>query len=227
MDILLYHADVGELKDPALFQALYRAVSSSRREKIDRLRAEQSRLLSLGAGALLEAALAECGVSSPRFDQDENGKPCLSDQNKLFFNLSHSGSEVFCAVSDRPVGCDVEQVRAAKLRVARRFFCEEEYRALLDCADEAARARLFYRYWTLKESFLKATGFGLSFPMNRFCFLLDTDSITIRQSVDERPYAFRTFSEDGYQFAVCSADRPLDDIRMTARSLRELKLGAK
>ena len=103
MDILLYHADVGELKDPALFQALYRAVSSSRREKIDRLRAEQSRLLSLGAGALLEAALAECGVSSPRFDQDENGKPCLSDQNKLFFHLLIRSSRWENSVFARPI----------------------------------------------------------------------------------------------------------------------------
>ena len=225
MEIILYFGDVGELHDPALFQALYRSVSGSRREKIDRLRSEKGRLLSLGAGALLEAALAECGVSSPRFEADENGKPFLPDRDDLFFNLSHSGSKVFCAVSDRAVGCDVEQIRSAKLRIARRYFCEEEYRALLACADEAARDRLFYRYWTLKECFLKATGFGLSLPMNRFCFLLDGDSISIRQSVDERPYAFRTFSVDGYQFAVCSAERTLNGVRLSARSFRELALG--
>ena len=222
MEILLYYADVGELEDPLLFQSLYRSVSHTRQEKIDRVRIQAGKLLSLGAGALLEAALAECGLSDPHFAQDEHGKPYLKDRKDLCFNLSHSGSKVFCAVSSREIGCDVERIRRTRLKLARRFFCEEEYRALLDCVEGDAQDRLFCWYWTLKESFLKATGLGLRLPMNSFCFLHSDDRITICQSLDERPYAFCTFSTEAYQFAVCSVERPLDQVRLTERRFREL-----
>ena len=224
MEILLYYADVRELEDPLLFQSLYRTVSHTRQEKTDRVRNRAGKLLSLGAGALLETALTECGLSDPHFERDENGKPYLTDRKDLCFNISHSGAKVFCAVSDRAIGCDVEQIRAARLKLARRLFCEEEYRALLDCEEGAAQDRLFCWYWTLKESFLKATGLGLRLPMNSFCFFPGEDGITIRQSLDERRYDFRTFSTDAYQFAVCSVERPLDQVRLTERRFREIAM---
>ena len=131
MEIKLFTADVEALEEPLLFRALYRAVSAPRREKIDRISAQKGKLLSLGAGALLEAALAERGVCSPRLILKANEKPYLADRNDLFFNLSHSGTKVLCAISDHEIGCDVEQLRPARLQLARRCFCAEEYQAIL------------------------------------------------------------------------------------------------
>ena len=222
MEIRLYFADVEALHDPLLFQQLYQSVSEERRQAVDRLRPAAGKLLSLGAGALLEASLAELGVSSPRPARDQNGKQYLPERDDLCFNISHSGTKVLCAVSGRAVGCDLERIRAARLAVARRCFCPEEYQALLDCPDEAERDRLFYRYWTLKESFLKAIGSGLRISLNAFCILPEGDEIRVRQTLDPRQFAFRSFTVDGYQFALCSADQSAEGVRLEERSFSEL-----
>lgn len=222
MEIKLFTADVAALKDPLLFRALYTSVSAPRREKIDRIQAQKGRLLSLGAGALLEAALAELGIRSPRLILKANGKPYLADRNDVFFNLSHSGTKVLCALSDHEIGCDVEQRRSAKLPLARRCFCAEEYQAILNERDSAARDRLFYRFWTLKESFLKVTGLGLQLPLNAFQIRIAEDRITVEQSVDTRHYAFCSFSTDDYEYALCSADRIPEGVKLTLRSFPSL-----
>ena len=222
MVIKLYFADVGPLEDPDLFAALYQAVSPSRRKKVDRVRTVGGKLLSLGAGALLEASLAELGVTAPRLDLGENGKPYLADQPGLFFNLSHSGTRVLCALSDGEIGCDVERVKAPRLKVARRCFHPLEVRALDQCKDPAAQAALFYKLWTLKESFLKVTGLGFQLPLNAFSIELEGETITVNQSVDDRQYAFLAFSGDGYQYAVCGADHSLSGIALTERFFPEL-----
>lgn len=222
MEIRLYTADVGVLADAALFETLYRAVSPARRAQTERVRPPAGKRLSLGAGALLEAALAELGVRAPRYSYGPNGKPCLADRDDLHFNLSHSGTRVLCAISDRAVGCDVERLRAARLAVAKRCFCAAEYRALLDCADEAARDRLFYQLWTLKESFMKATGLGFQLPLNAFQLQITENGISVAQQLDARPYCFRSFFTDGYAYALCCAGRPPDGVGLSERDFSSL-----
>ena len=221
MEIQLYYADVGPLEDALLFLRLYQGVSRARREKVDRVKTPRGKLLSLGAGALLEACLAELGMPAAHIEQDQNGKPYLPDEN-LYFNISHSGTKVLCAVSDHEIGCDVEQVRAARLGVARRYFCPEEYQSLLACRDAAAQDRLFIRLWTLKESFLKAVGLGFRLPPNRFCIQVQGEEISVRQSLDARSYYFQAFSRAECEFALCSIDKPVEGVPLTERRLSEL-----
>jgi 4'-phosphopantetheinyl transferase len=83
-----------------------------------------------------------------------NGKPCVPGA-RVKFNLSHSGELALCAVaSDREVGVDVKRVRAVPemRRIVERFFPGEE------AGDPAA----FFRLWTRREAFVKATGRGLA-----------------------------------------------------------------
>ena len=57
-----------------------------------------------------------------------------------------------CVVSDHEAGCDVEKITVMDMDIARRFFCAEEYAALMSCRDADSRNALFFRYWTLKET---------------------------------------------------------------------------
>ena len=205
----VYAADVSGLADAERFQQLYRQVSAARRAKVDRIRLEKDKCLSLGAGALLEAALAAEGVSDFTMTCGHNGKPRLAHTQNIHFSLSHSGTKVMCAVSDSDIGCDVERVAEIDMQIARRFFCAGEYESLMQCGDDEKRKILFFRYWTLKESFLKATGRGFQLPLNQFCVSFHDGDITVSQSVDQRNYYFQEFDlNDGYRYALCSADKP-------------------
>jgi len=213
--IKVYTADVGALTDAQRFRQLYERVSAQRREKVDRLKQEKDKRLALGAGALLEAALAAEGLSDFTMTTEHNGKPRLAHVQNVHFNISHSGTKVMCAVSDSEIGCDVERIAACKMDIARRFFHAGEYAALLQCDDRERQNRLFFRYWTLKESFMKATGLGFQLPLDEFCIVLSESEISVRQSVDDRAYYFREFDlHDGFQYAVCSAEKPLGKLEL-------------
>ena len=177
-------ADVGPLREEETFRRHFRRMPDDRQEKILRLRQERDRRLSLGAGILLREALKLEGleIRELRLERGEHEKPCFPEIRERFqFNLSHSGSRVLCMVSADAgghagaVGCDLEQMDAVDLRLARRFFSPEEADRLEALESREAQRELFYRLWTLKESFLKATGAGLSGGLAGFTVELGED----------------------------------------------------
>lgn len=114
-----------------------------------------------------------------KFAYSQRGKPSLTGKHAdtLQFNLGHSGDLALIAVSRvTPVGVDVEQVRPMRDadRIAQRFFSESEA-GLLRTVTEKERDAAFFRLWTRKEAFLKATGDGLSnsLPRVEVSFLAD------------------------------------------------------
>ena len=202
---LLFYASAAPLSDPELFLKAYSSVSAGRREKCDRFRFDRDKRLCLGAGVLLNYALGffRCSPSSREIVTGENGKPFFRDKG-IFFNLSHSGDFVLCAVSTREVGCDIEQVRGIDLNIARRFFFGSEYDDILSRPTDREKTEMFFRYWTLKESFMKATGKGMSLPLDSFS-VTPGDPVGLSQTFDRRKYDLREFScIPGYRCAVCS-----------------------
>lgn len=206
-----YIACTDELVNSMLFSSLYARMTQYRKDKINRMVFLKDKRLSLGAGALLDYALILEGVSDREIIYVQNQKPCLKNSN-IRFNLSHSGNMVFCAVSDKDVGCDVEQITDIDMQIAARFFFHEEYAAISACPDSTSRNDLFFRYWTLKESFMKVTGLGFKLNLDDFCIDLRSDGIDVKQSVDSRNYYFKEYTADtGYKFSVCTTDAPPDD----------------
>ena len=129
-----------------------------------------------------------------------------------------------CSVSDSDVGCDVERIRPIDLEIAKRYFFGTEYEAIAD-EEEDSRYDMFYRFWTLKESFMKATGLGFGIPLDSFRITLGKD-IRVEQKVDDREYHLTEFSaSDGYRYACCSVNgdfAPMEhaDLGSIVRSLR-------
>ena len=190
-----YIADVTELENPERFARLYSAASPRRRAKTDALRFPKDKRLSLGAEALLRYACGQWGTDYARAQLAEGkwGKPYFTNA-ALMFNLSHSGSKVMCAVSDKPVGCDTEQIAAPRLEIAKRFFTPAEYRLCL------AREDMFYRLWTAKESYIKYTGRGLSLALDRFEVTLEGDRLHV---IGSPCTVLEHDLNDGYRYAVC------------------------
>ena len=203
--IRLYSADVSVLSDPDLFRQAYCAVGDDRRAKVDRLRKFSDKCLSLGAGLLIRYALRERGIEGlPEFSYGENGKPYIA--GGPHFSLSHSGSYAVCALSDVEVGCDVEKIGNANLKLARRFFLPEEYDVVASATSDEERNELFFRIWTLKESLMKCTGLGLELSPGTFrAFPGDPET-----EHGGRKFYFTEFSSlPGYRCALCSAEPSL------------------
>ncbi|NJM71099.1 MAG: 4'-phosphopantetheinyl transferase superfamily protein [Scytonema sp. RU_4_4] len=102
-----------------------------------------------------------------QFCYEPSGKPVLADtlaNSKLWFNLTHSQGLALCAVScDRLVGVDLEYIRPISdvLALAKRYFSPGEYAVMCGLSPHQMQ-QVFFRYWTCKEAYLKATGVGLA-----------------------------------------------------------------
>lgn len=200
----IYQMDTKQLENPYIFQKYYQEVTDSRRQKVDSFRMMKDKKLSLAAGVLLNQGLKEHGLLAERekIVEGEDGKPYLRGDHRVYFNISHSEERAIAVFSDVEAGCDIEYAKAFPgLGLAERFFCPEEYRYILKQA-EKSQAAAFYRLWTLKESFLKAAGFGLKLPLNQFCISLE-GGIQVKQQVNQKKYCFKEWREGEYQIAVC------------------------
>lgn len=167
----------------------YRALlTPSELAQHDRFHFEKDRHRYLVTRTLVREVLSHYVPVAPdawRFEADPYGKPHLVDPvglaRRIVFNLSHTdGLVVLGLCLDRALGVDTESMqRQAPLDVAERFFSASENSRLrsLPAPDQALR---FWQLWTLKESYIKARGMGLSLPLDQFSFELDVpDSISI------------------------------------------------
>lgn len=101
------------------------------------------------------------------FDTNIYGKPYLRNREDIQFNISHSGGWVVCAIDKQSIGIDIEQIKEVNMDIAKRFFSHDEYNVLMS-KEKEHRIPYFYDLWTLKESYIKAEGRGLSIPLNSF-----------------------------------------------------------
>ena len=209
----VYFRDISSLTDEELFKSMLDEVSDTRRKKVMSYRFMKDRCLSLGAELLLRDALCDFDIEKTEpleFEYRKNEKPYLRGHGDIFFNLSHSGDYVMCAVSGSEVGCDIQKIDKADIKLAERFFTEREYHAIAELPTEKERTDMFYRYWTLKESFMKVTGLGMQLALDAFEILIDDDAasdarISLIQHVDDRAYSFTEYdSIPGYKAAVCT-----------------------
>ncbi len=168
--VQLYFADTAELSDPGVLAEAMDAAAPERRARAQRTRSDAARAQILTAGLLLRRALSAAGVpeAEQAYAAGPFGKPYLPARPDVHFSLSHSGNRVLCAVADRPVGCDIQEMRPCSLRLAERWYTDAEQQRVFSQAGEDARLEMFYRIWTLKESFIKCLGLGLSLPLEAF-----------------------------------------------------------
>lgn len=172
-----------ELADAARVDGARRLLSPDEVERADRYRFEKHRRrFTLGRAAqrtILGAYLA-APPEELRFAYSNLGKPELDAPWKasgLWFNLSNSHELAILAVTrSGPCGVDVEHLhrRCDHAGLAERYFSPPERIAVL-AHTEAERRAAFFRCWTRKEAMLKATGTGLTFPLDRFVVTVGTN----------------------------------------------------
>ena len=153
--------DVSRLSEEE-FLTLYQENDRQRQKKADRLQREPAKKLSLAAGMLARVGISQHLHLRPQdvsFKTDKNGKPYAVGLD-IHFSLSHSGTLAVCAISDNPVGIDVEQIKKVHLKVARRCFTEQEQYYVF--GKKGRPQEKFFEIWTKKEAYAKMLGMGVS-----------------------------------------------------------------
>ena len=173
------------------FEAALPLLSEQRREVAMRFKFEQGRKTCAMAYLLLcEALRQEYGITElPVFEYGEHGKPFIVGHPDIHFNFSHCREAVICAVSDQPVGVDVESIREYKESLARYTMNDQEL-------EQIARAERpdveFIRLWTMKEAVLKLSGRGIVDDLKHV--LTDTKTSELTTVVDP---------EVRYVYSIC------------------------
>lgn len=166
-------------------QTASQTLSVSEIDRASRFRLPELRRDYIAAHDLVRRALtahdSRYAAHSWKFVSGVHGKPFLEiDEGRtgIEFSLTHTSGLVACAVSTAPVGIDVELVRPDwDYREVVRYFTAAEAKALSLVSPELS-STTFVEIWTLKESFLKAVGCGLSGALDSVSFdVADTSRV--------------------------------------------------
>jgi 4'-phosphopantetheinyl transferase len=159
-------------------------LSPEERLRANRFAFDRDRGRFILSHGLLRVILSRYLTEAPeriQFATGPHGKPAVQrpaeSTSPIEFSLSHSGQHALVAVAKRrAVGVDVEVCRPDidALALSQRFFASSEAQKIAQ-APGPERQRLFYRYWTGKEAYLKGRGVGLSLGLDRFELLFDDE----------------------------------------------------
>lgn len=176
MQIDLWYAPAAVDQPRALEDCCLGWLSDDEVERADRFRRPTSRHQFVVGRGMCRRLLGERLAIDPcqiRFELAAHGKPQLADPSSspVRFNVAHTEGMVLCGLVDSfAIGVDVERLcRRTDLALAERYFAPSEAEWVFQQA-EAEQLSAFLRVWTLKESFIKAIGTGLSTPLDSFAF---------------------------------------------------------
>jgi 4'-phosphopantetheinyl transferase len=194
---------------PALYESLLGFVSDDRKQRVKKFFRHEDACRSIVGEVLAKYCVGKtAGVppSTISFRIDSFGKPHADLREKeIQFSVSHSGSWVVCAVDEGMVGIDVERVRKYDPDIAKRFYHLNEFAALIALSEQERNSR-FFDLWTIKESYIKALGKGLSQALDSFEILFENGMIRMETSSGLQPMCFKQYDHLGpeYKCAVCA-----------------------
>lgn len=198
------------------------ALVDERKQRVSRLKNEKLAHKQMLAGIFLQYILSEqLGVlifelvysygkwGKPELDYEKMNQNLGKNISKLYFNLSHSGRYAVCAVSDYPIGIDLEKKVDKNHTIARRFFHENEVRVLEQINGENIANRTFLEYWTMKEACVKQVGKGLQIPLDSFWIQtfangMHVTDLVINEKTKRLWFASAYLKNTQYMLSVCS-----------------------
>ncbi|MDO4322671.1 MAG: 4'-phosphopantetheinyl transferase superfamily protein [Lachnospiraceae bacterium] len=121
------------------------------------------------ARLLLDFALrSEYGLTLPELDlrRGEKGKPYSGAHPEIHFNISHCSTACACITGNEQAGIDVERKFPYRENLARRI-CHPKEWEVLQALEPDRRDEQLHFLWSLKESFVKWNGEGITYGMDR------------------------------------------------------------
>lgn len=215
------------------YQLLRNAVSEERRIRADCFHYINDSKRSVCAELLLQYSLFQAvgRLVKMTIVYNEFGKPFMNHMHGFSYNLSHSGKWVAIAYGSTEVGIDIEEIQTGREDIADRFFTEEE-KSFIYTVTGKERAKRFTQIWTLKESYIKYLGTGLSTRLNSFSVnaldgVVTNQNGKIQKKLRLKSYLFET----DYYLSICSMEEEVilhkvrleDLIQLINRSKEEKK----
>lgn len=194
------------INDFSFFEA-FNLISSYRKERTRRYLKEEDKINCLACG-LLERLYVPYEIKINKF-----GKTYVDE--KLFFNLSHSGNIVGLVLSkEDEVGIDLEKVKEIKKDLIDYSLPAEEKEYVKDEKD-------FFKIWTLKEACAKANGKGITNPKEDKCFLIDDNTVSFYEKTLHFSHKF--LENGGNQYSLCVvSNKKIDEVKEEKFSIGEL-----
>lgn len=169
----IYSCNISSVTDKEL-REWFDAMNETRKETVKNLLVPQKQKLKIAADHICRKAISEfCGISANdiEFAVSEHGKPFVKGLD-VYFSISHSGDYAVCAISDKEIGIDIEQIRKTNFKASKKFACETEQDYISTHADG------FFEIWTLKEAYFKCIGTGLGADIKTVTFDIDDNGIS-------------------------------------------------
>ena len=222
IDLWITRAD--NVTHAGLLQQYQHLLTPTEQQAQQRFYFEKDRHRYLVTRVLLRTVLSQYAPIAPQdwgFHANAYGKPSITNDHPLAhhisFNVSHTDGLVLVGVTkSSALGVDVENLgRRAPLDAAAHYFSATEAAALAQLPAHLQADR-FFQYWTLKESYVKARGMGLSIPLDQFSFDLSTQgqvSLSIDSRLHDSPTRWNLWQlrpTPEHLVAVC-AERSLSD----------------
>ena len=184
----------------AQFNTLMSWVSETRQERTRRFLKKEDQYRSL----IGEVVLRYEQGKNITIVTDDFGKPSLANNTNVHFNISHSGNWVVVAIHDQPIGVDVEEIRPLQFSDYYSFFHADEVE-WLKAQPEETRTADFFTLWTLKESYIKAVGKGLSIALDRFSVVPKDGTIVYHdnEEIQHHLHFGMEALDDAHKLAYC------------------------
>lgn len=224
IDLWSWSLDVSEDMHCALLAEL----SPHERARADRFVFERDHLHFVAGRGRLRRILSNylaVEAADIAIEDSERGKPRVRTAGApLYFNLSHSGPFAALGVSrDYDIGVDIEQIRPVTQGLAERFFAPGECQAL-DALPERERLPAFFRCWTRKEAFVKASGDGLQRGLATFVVDIADAARTRLLHLDDDPmgpsrWTFLNFSQDRNVIGAVAVPSIDDGLKLNHRAM--------
>jgi 4'-phosphopantetheinyl transferase len=227
-----------EIQEPKLLAEYLTLLSDAEKLQMQRFYFAHDRRRYLLTRALVRVILSRHVNIKPEylvFTTNAHGKPEIMNAqgraHKISFNISHTKSIIVLGVTcENHLGVDVESIttRPAPLEVADRYFSHTEAAHLKALAPGLQHQR-FFQLWTLKESYIKARGMGLSIPLNQFEFDFQSDgsiNMNIHHELNDHPrhwHFWQCQPHADYLMAVCAQNNHSSPQQLILRKLIPLR----
>ncbi|MCD4734424.1 MAG: 4'-phosphopantetheinyl transferase superfamily protein [Bacteroidales bacterium] len=197
------------------------SLTDQERERIPFFKFEKVRnnfIISQGVLRLLLSDYLNIPPEKIRIERHKKGKPYLADYPSLRFNISNSGKRVVFAFSiDEEIGIDLEYIR--KLSdldelIMKNFTPDERAYIEKTATDKQYR---FFKFWTVKEAYLKAIGEGMRLTPDNLEFSVENGKYklqTISGVFEHEDRIFEDFSPESDYVGTLTFKNPVANISL-------------